>query len=304
VETVDRAEALALIEARRYGVAIVLPHGFSDRQAFGRAKVELIHHPLCAVESQWAEGVFTEVVMRRKAREFLEPLGVAASQIDRPFQVERVSSSGSRIFNSYSHSFAGMTLQYLLFWGMESGLMLLRERQGGVWRRLRSMPVPLWMLLTGRALATAGIAFLLVLSTFSFGYFFFGVSVSGSWVGFAALVVAVSLLAASTGLLVAAIGGTEARARSICILAILTVSMLGGLWIPAFLLPEWVQQWSLSLPTTWAMRGMDGLTWQGYSWQMALPSVAAVLAFALIFLVLAVGRFSYSEARRKRGWAI
>jgi len=110
-------------------------------------------------------------------------------------------------------------------------------------------------------------------------------------------------LASATGLLVAAIGGTEARARSVCILAILAVSMLGGLWLPTFLLPNWVQELSLSLPTTWAMRGLDGLTWQGQSLGVVWPCVLAVAGFAMLFLVLAVSRFAWSEARRKRGWA-
>ena len=297
---VTRSESDALIESRRFGVALILPHGFGD--GTGR-RVEVVHHPLSAMEGQWAEGVFTEAAVRRKVRDLLEPMGVEVSRVERPFAVERRSTGDGQRFHSYSHSFAGMTLQYLLFWGMESGLLLLRERRGGVWRRLRSSPIPLWALLAGRGLATAGIALMQVALTFGFGYVAFGVEVTGSPVGFAMLAVAVSVLAAATGLLVAAVGGTEARARSVCILVILTVSMLGGLWLPAFLLPGWVQELSLALPTTWAMRGLDGLTWQGYSLAMAWPSVLAVAGFAGLFLAVAVGRFTWSESRRERGWA-
>jgi len=305
VQVVDRATAESLMESRHYGVSLVLPHGFTSREAFSRPRVEMLYHPLSAMESQWAEGIVTEIVMKFKAREFLEPLGVEVSRIDKPLVVERHAAAfaGQQRFNSYSHSFSGMTLQYLLFWGMESGLLLLRERQSGVWRRLRSAPVPLWALLAGRAFATGTIALLQVLTTFSFGYVAFGVTITGSWLGFLLLAFAISVLASATGLLVAAIGGTEARARSVCILAILAVSMLGGLWLPTFLLPNWVQELSLSLPTTWAMRGLDGLTWQGQSLGVVWPCVLAVAGFAMLFLVLAVSRFAWSEARRKRGWA-
>ena len=94
-----------------------------------------------------------------------------------PFQVEAatVSPHAAAQFNSYSHSFCGMTLQYLLFWGMESGLLLLRERQRGVWTRVRAAPVPLSCVIAGKALATAAIALLQVLVTFGFGYVAFGV---------------------------------------------------------------------------------------------------------------------------------
>jgi ABC-2 type transport system permease protein len=194
-----------------------------------------------------------------------------------------------------------MTLQYLLFWGMESGLLLLRERRGGIWTRLRAAPVPLGAVLLGRALATAAVALLQVLVTFGFGHLVFGVTVGGSWVGFALLAVAVSGLAATTGLLVAAVGGTEARARSVCILAILGVSMVGGLWLPAFLLPGWVRDVAMSLPTTWAMRGLDAVTWQGLGLAAVLPAVAAVVAFAAAFLAVAAGRLAAAERRFRRG---
>jgi ABC-2 type transport system permease protein len=196
-----------------------------------------------------------------------------------------------------------MTLQYLLFWGMESGLLFLRERQRGVWSRTRAAPVSLAVILLGKALATAAIALLQVAVTFGFGHVVFGVDVAGSPVGFVLLALAVSGLSAATGLLVAALGGTEARARSLCILVILGVSMLGGLWLPSFLLPGWVRDVALSLPTTWAMRGLDAVTWQGRGLAAALPSVGAVLAFTAAFLVAAAARIAFLESRRKRGYA-
>jgi len=186
---------------------------------------------------------------------------------------------------------------------MESGLLLLRERQRSLWLRMRAAPVPLWCLLLGKALSTAAIALLLVMATFGFGYIVFGVRVSGSIIGFALLAMGVSALAAATGLLVAAVGGTEARARSVCILVILGVSMLGGLWLPSFVLPSWARDLSMSLPTTWAMRGFDGVTWQGGGLLSALPNVSAVIAFTALFLAIAVARLVTSEARRRRGMA-
>jgi ABC-2 type transport system permease protein len=307
----DRASAVARIDARCGGVAVVLPRGFGAGLAScavrseARPPVELLHHPLSTLESQWAEGVFTEVVLRRAAESALAPLaaGRGAFRVERPFALERatIPAEASRPFNAYSHSFSGMTLQYLLFWGMESGLLFLRERQRGIWRRFRATPAPLWALLGGRALSTAVIALLQVLATFAFGYVVFGVRV-GSPAGFAALALAVSLLAAATGLLVATLGGTEARARNVCILVILAVSMLGGLWLPNFLLPTWVRDLSLALPTTWAMRGLDGVTWQGQGFGELLPSLAAVSAFSAAFLAAAMARFLWSEARLRRGW--
>lgn len=306
----DRATAERRVANRECGVALILPAGFGRltgvtiNEPFERPNVELIHHPLSALEGQWAEAALTEAVMRRLVRERLTAMMPGeAVQLNRPFAVGRqaVPAEANRAFNAYSHSFCGMTVQYLLFWGMDGGLGLLRERQRGIWRRTRAAPVSLALLLLAKALSVAGVALMQVLVTFGFGHLAFGVSVTGSVAGFVGLVLAVSLLAAATGLLVAAVGGTEARARNLCIVVILAASLLGGLWLPSFLLPGWVQELGRWLPTSWAMRGLDGVTWQGMGGRDALTCAVAVAGFGLVFLAAATARLAGSEARRRRG---
>jgi len=308
-----RAEAEAAVADSHPSIAIVLPAGFEKLKewrpghAGTRAEVQLLHHPSADAERQWADGAATEVVMKRLAREKFGGLpGTEETTLAAPFRVAASpigSSTAHAHFNSYSHAFCGMALQYLLFWGMESGLVFARDRRRGVWARLRAAPVPLGCVLCGRALATALVALLQILATFAFGYLVFGVSVTGSVPGFMMLVAAACGLAATTGLLVAAIGGTEARARSVSILVILGISMVGGLWVPSFLMPGWVRDVALSLPTSWAMRGLCGATWQGQGFLALLPSAAMVAVFAAAFLVLAVWRLQAGERSVRQGSA-
>jgi ABC-2 type transport system permease protein len=312
-EVVSLEEARKRIADRRPSVAVIFPKGFETLsewqpgQKVPSVPVQIEHNPLATSEGQWAEGVVSEATMRLLAKERLIPwMGALAGQEDAmqlPFTVKTspLVEAGHNGFNSYSHSFCGMTLQYLLFWGMESGLLLLRERRQSLWLRMRAAPVPLWVVLMGKALSTAAIAMLQVLCTFAFGYFVFGVVITGSFFGFLLLTFGAALLASATGLLVAAIGGTEARARSVCILVILGVSMLGGLWLPSFVLPGWARDLALSLPTTWAMRGLDAVTWQGQSFSAIVPNASVVVGFTAVFLAIAVARLIHSEARRKRG---
>ncbi|MCZ2342792.1 MAG: ABC transporter permease [Bacteroidales bacterium] len=312
-EVVTREQAKHRVGDRLPGVAVLLPDRLESLATWKpgasreeRPTIEILHNPLAQSEGQWAEGVVSEVLMQRIARTQLAPfLPHGDKAVSLPFAVTAVPLTDSvhAHFNSYSHSFSGMTLQYLLFWGMESGLLLLRERQRSLWLRMRAAPVPLWAVLAGKALSTSFIALLQVLATFLFGYLVFDVRISGSLTGFVLLAISVSGLAAATGLLVSAIGGTEARARSICILVILGVSMLGGLWLPSFVLPSWARDIALSLPTTWAMSGLDHVTWQGRGLLATLPNIGMIAAFTAVFLGIAVARLVSSEARRRRGLA-
>src|SRR5262249_24207794 len=165
------------------GVVIVLPEKMGPQSV-----VQLRHHPRDHLLARWVEGVFTEVVMRQRARELLVPLGKIGRGIslERPFRVERQCVPAGRALsvNAYSHSFCGMTLQYLLFWGMDSGLLLLRERRGGIWMRLRAAPVTRGTLLAGKALATVIVALAQIAGVFAFGAIVFGIGVTGSAAGF------------------------------------------------------------------------------------------------------------------------
>ena len=96
-------------------------------------------------------------------------------------------------------------------------------------------------------------------------------------------------------LLVAALGGNETLARSVAILVILTLSLLGGLWLPAFLLPAWAQTLALGLPTTWAARGLEGVTWQGMGLAGAWPCALALVGFSAAFLTVAWWRLARAE---------
>ena len=80
------------------------------------------------------------------------------------------------------------------------------------------------------------------------------------------------------------------------ILVILTLSLLGGLWLPAFLLPGWVRTLALALPTTWAARGLEGVCWQGMAFADAWPCALALAGYSALFLAVAWWRLVRADA--------
>lgn len=316
VEEVSTDNAREQLANREHTFGVYLPEGFGEHLELkpgmpansNLPKMEMWHSPDRQLEACWVEGMLNAVILRRLALNSFSTLrnlvpsqgvlpGSSLPSMDRPYELLHTQPPGVPTVQceSYTHSFVGMTIQYLLFLGMDSGLLLLRERKRGIWRRMQSSPLSLVSILLGKTLSTMAIAVLLIAFTFGFGYVVFGVSINGSLLGFAFMVMAMALLAASIGLLVASIGGNENRARSISILMILALSMLGGLWLPSFLFPEWVQTLANYLPTSWAMKGFNGLAWHGLDLRATLPSVGMLLAFSVGFVLVAVWRFRWSE---------
>jgi len=211
-------------------------------------------------------------------------------------KAEAVTARKGVAYNSYSHSFGGMALQFILMAAIEFGMAILLERRMGIWKRLLAAPLRRSTLLMARGVSGAVISLCIFLVCMGFGMVVFGIRIQGSWAGFLLLAVAYSLMASAFGLFLAALGRTPEATRGLAVFAVLILVMLGGAWVPAFVFPAWLQKATLLLPTRWAMDALDAVTWRGLGIASALPAVAIVLAFTLLFSLVAIWKFPAEES--------
>jgi ABC-2 type transport system permease protein len=214
-----------------------------------------------------------------------------------PYRTREVAAQAQQNtrYNAYSHSFAGMGVQFILFMGIDFGIKLLTMRRMGLWQRLRAAPLSRTFLLTSQVVSSGVIAALLFVGIMAAGVAFFGVRIDGSVVGFVGLIVAFAVMTSAFGLFIAALGKTPEATRGLAIFATLLMVMLGGAWVPAFVFPRWLQTASLIVPTRWAVDGFDAVTWRGLGLEAAWLPIVVQLAFALVFAGIAVWRFRWDE---------
>jgi len=226
------------------------------------------------------------------------PQGSTSGVFSMPYTVheEAVTARANVTYNAYAHSVAGMAIQFLLFAMANHGIEILTERQRGIWKRLRSAPVSRYLILAGKAASGALISLTSLLISFAFAMLVFGVRIEGSVVGFAAICVACSVMAATLGVLVATIGNSPATARGLTTFGILMMVMLGGAWVPMFLFPAWLQRVTFVIPIRWAIDGLDAMTWRGVGLSGAIAPTMMLLGFAAAFATIAVARFRWEEA--------
>ena len=128
---------------------------------------------------------------------------------------------------------------------------------------------------------------------FAFARIVFAVKIEGSLPGFIGIAVAFSLMTATFGLLIAAIGKTPEAARGLSVLVTLLMVMLGGAWVPSFVFPQWLQKVTVLVPTRWAMDGLDAMTWRGLGFNDAVQPIGVLLLFAAVFGAVAVWQFKW-----------
>ena len=209
---------------------------------------------------------------------------------------EAVTARANVAYNAYAHSVAGMAIQFLLFAMANHGIDILTERQRGLWKRLRSAPVSRYVILAGKALSGTLISLSSLFVSFAFAMLVLGVRIEGSVAGFIAICLACSLMAATLGVFVAAVGNSPATARGLTTFGILMMVMLGGAWVPMFLFPAWLQSVTLVVPVRWAVDGLDAMTWRGIGLTGAIAPTLALLGFAAVFGAIALFRFRWEEA--------
>ena len=235
-------------------------------------------------------GLLTQHVMQRISR----PNFVGGSK-PAPFNLVNTAVTTGPRYNSYAHSFAGMSIQFILFMGIDAGVTLLLMRQEGMWRRLRAAPLSRAVLLGSRVAGTTLISMMILAVVYLAAALFFGVRIDGSAIGFVAVLIAFALLTASFGLLIAALGKTPEATRGLAILATLLLVMLGGAWVPSFIFPAWLQTASLFVPTRWAIDGLDAMTWRGLPLQSALLPTAILVGWSALFAAIAIWRFDWED---------
>jgi ABC-2 type transport system permease protein len=219
------------------------------------------------------------------------PGAVPQSGLAMPFTTTDSALSSGPKYNGYGHSFAGMSVQFILFMGVDAGIAMLLIRRLGIWNRILAAPIDLSTVLLARILSTTILAFFLLCFVFMFAILVFGVDLAGSKPGFVGIALCFSLMTATFGLFIAAFGKTPEAARGIAVFATLMLVMLGGAWVPSFIFPQWLQTVTLIVPTRWAVDGLDAMTWRGLGFEVALPAMAVLLGFTLLFGGLAIWKF-------------
>ena len=224
--------------------------------------------------------------------------GGAGAAIAVPYRVKEdaVTGGANAQYNGYAHSFAGMGIQFLLFAAIELAMGILIERELGIWKRFRSAPLSRFTLLAARGASGTVITLLTLLVSFAFAMIVFSVRIHGSVIGFLTIAVACSIMAATFGLLVAALGKTAAATRRVATFAVLIMVMLGGAWVPSFVFPAWLQRITIVIPARWAVDGLDAMTWRGLGFDAAIAPTLVLLGFAVLFAIVTVVKFRWEEA--------
>ena len=170
----------------------------------------------------------------------------------------------------------------------------IQEKREGTFQRLLAAPLSKTALLLGKLFPYYLVNLIQIALMFAVGVILFGIKLGNLP---AMIIISLALAAAANGLglLVAAFGKTEAQVNGFSVLLAITLSALGGMMVPAFMMPDAMKTFSLFTPHAWALAGYHDILIRGLGVKEVLMEVEALLGFACLFFVLALWRFRFND---------
>jgi ABC-2 type transport system permease protein len=322
--TSDKAEQL--IGKGVYPLALLFPEGYTERvlqtskdPQKRKATVYLISDPamnlqLLATVKGAIQGVIERRVLLAKVpqrlKEMFGTLGGIEGQLDNMLENANISEGG-RSGVDFIHTFPkgyntgrrptateqnvpAYTIFGVFFIVLTLASSFLQEKKDGTFQRILSAPLFKTALLIGKLLPYYLMNLIQIALMFSVGVMVFGMEL-GHLPALVIISLALSAAANGLGLLVAALGKTESQVNGMSVLLAITLSALGGMMVPAFIMPDLMKTLSLFTPHAWALAGYHDIIIRGLGIKEILTEVAVLLGFASFFFFIALWRFRFDE---------
>ena len=303
INEVTEDQAVSKVKQGDSSLAVVIPPHFGEQAASAltshkdQPSYRFLADPTHAIQVGMAQGAIMRSTMQVLPRIVFGAMAPGGDD-DMPFKIkaEYQTSDKNPAASMSAHAFAGMGIQGLLFWAIESAMTIMRERRQGIWRRLRASPVSPGMFILGKAISASIRAMAILTVVFGVGMLLFHFQIRPElqcYVGFGLIALFASVMTACFGLLVASLGRTEQQSRGLSILAVLGMSMLGGAWFPLDFLPSFMQAVSKAIPIAWAINGFDDMIWRGGGMREVAMSLVVLTAFSVTFATIAWKRIRW-----------
>jgi ABC-2 type transport system permease protein len=181
---------------------------------------------------------------------------------------------------------------YFIVLTLASGF--IKEKADGTFQRLLISPMSRTVIMIGKLLPYYVVNLVQIVLMFLMGVVVFDLKL-GNLPALALVSVALAASANGMGLMVAAVGKTEAQVNGLSVLLAIALAALGGMMVPTFVMPEFMKTLSLFTPHAWALAGYHDVIIRGLGTRQVLPEIGVLFGFSLFFFGCALWWFRFDR---------
>ncbi len=221
-------------------------------------------------------------------------VGLAGTNATQQAQVALLTAGQAVKVSSFDLYVPGYAIFFAMFGVNAAAGTILQEKEDGTFRRLLIAPIQKYALLGGKVLAQFILTVVQIALLFAFGYVFFHIHIGD--------LLAVSLIILATGFAVTGLGislvslvKTRRQFNPVVTLVTLLSATIGGVFVPSWIEPSWLQGFSrISLPF-WATQGLNNVMIYGKDLSAVLPDILGLVVYGLICYLVALRFFRFQE---------
>ena len=179
----------------------------------------------------------------------------------------------------------GFAIMFMMFGLSGAASSILDEQRAGTWGRLLVSPARKYEIITGYLGAfflMGWVQFAVLLTAMKFMF-------NTSWgnlgllIPFASLVI---LTIVGFGLMIAGLVKTKQQAMALNAILIVSTCMLGGVYWPLDIVPDFMQKIALGVPQSWAMSGFKEIVSGSLNSNILLKDTLALAGFMILFFLI------------------
>lgn len=225
-------------------------------------------------------------------------------QVERPsysgFQAVRYNEvyasemTGTVTPNAVQHNVPAWTIFAMFFIVIPVVGSVMREKSEGSVFRFHILPVSYFVQINAKLIVYAIVCMLQFILMLGIGLVILpliglpALTLGESLFGVFAVAASTALAASGYGVVVGALAGTQQQGAILGSLSVLVLSALGGIWVPAYIMPDTMRTIAEFSPLNWALDGFYGLFLRGEGIIDVMDAVLKLLAFFIMCVVITV----------------
>lgn len=196
--------------------------------------------------------------------------------------------------NAAQHNVPAWTLFAIFFIILPLGITIVKEKNQGTAIRLKTFPTPTATILGGKIIVYSGISLLQFTTILLVGIYLFpliglpALIIEGSYLLLYIVAFFSGLAAIGLGILIGAIASTTEQAAPFGATLVVILAAIGGVWVPTFLMPDFVQSIAEMTPMNWGLNGFYDIILRNGTLGDILPEIALLGLFFITTSALAI----------------
>jgi ABC-2 type transport system permease protein len=167
------------------------------------------------------------------------------------------------------------------------------EKNSGAFQRLKAAPLSRAAYLTGKGLSYVAINLVQIILMFAVGVLIFHINLGHDPLALLVISIVTALAATGLGMMVTCFVRTQEQASSMGTLLGVVLSVIGGMMVPAYVMPDFMQKLSWATPHAWALSAYQDVIVRGMGLPQIMPTLGVLSLFALGFWAIAIVRFKF-----------